>query len=128
MENDTYDSKCDLWLVPKNQYWNYMEDLDFADSSTQVRRVPEGLGNVDLAGGEANVFANGAPLVQVSDLTSTVILGINADHKPKLQVKQPVEVREVQTSDFTDQWEFSYALGQIVKNPIKHGKLEGITA
>jgi hypothetical protein len=121
-------SRTGMWLFPNEQVTNYGQLPDF--SSIDRRDVVSGGGKgFDLGWNWDGLMCHGAPVINVPDLTSTVILGL--DTRPgmfKLVTRRTFSEKVLAPTGDNDRTQFSMALAIPVRNPIRHAKIENIDA
>ena len=119
--------RTSLWLLPPEQVTNYGQLADFGTNDR--RDVVSGGGKgFDLGWNWDGLMIHGSPALGMSDLTSSVILGL--DTRPdtwKIETRRKFSEKVLAPTGDNDRIQYSMALTLVCKNPTRQAKMEGIT-
>lgn len=115
-----------VWLMRPNQKTNIMNLAGWSGNSV-VQRYTETGGRFDPTFRRSEITACGIPIVESTNMTSTVIMLL---HIPSWEwwIHKPLIVEEKGTQDYSYVWMLLISLFLRCTNPQLQGKLTGVTA
>jgi hypothetical protein len=115
-----------VWVMRPNQLTNVMNLAGYSGNAVVAKNTNTG-GAFDPSFVRSQVTVGGIPVVEATNLTSTVILLL---HVPSLQwwVHKPLEVIPQAVNDYSFTWAFVIGLIMRITKPHLCGKLTGVTA